>query len=104
MKNEFYYRFFLICNKLANDVLGFKFQNFAKLILEENNGRYGNTQMTKYFIQAEEFLSRLIGNDEGFMWDELEMEEIAKLTPEQLQEDFDNYCEGKMKIDLNPNI
>ena len=101
MKNEYFYRFFLICNKLANDTMtGLNFQNFAKLLAEEDEGRYANSQMTKYFTSIEEGLSRLIGNDEGFVWDELEIDEVAELSPEKLQEDFENYCEGKMLLDI----
>ena len=52
--NDFYYRFFLICNDLANQMMGHVYQNFAELKVQESNGRYGNAQMTRYFDIADE--------------------------------------------------
>ena len=55
-------------------------QNHAKLMVEEDNGRFGNAQMTQYYKKADTVISRLIGNYEGWIWDNLDMEEIAELS------------------------
>lgn len=79
-------------------MLGHLTQNFALLIIEENMGRYMNNQMTVYFKQADRSICDLIGNDEGFMWNELDMDEIAELSIEQIEEDYENYCCGKLVL------
>ena len=55
-------------------------QNHAKLMVEEDNGRFGNAQMTQYYKKADTVISRLIGNYEGWIWDNLDMEEIADIS------------------------
>lgn len=96
MENTFHYRHFLMCNKMANAMMNVMPQNFAKLIVEEDMGRFMNSQMTFYFHQADRTLSDMIGNDEGFMWDELNIDEIADMTPEELEHDYNRYCSGNM--------
>jgi hypothetical protein len=100
MKNNFWYRYFLVINQLSNAVLGFQFQNFAKLILEEENGRFGNEQMTKYFKALDLQYSDLMSNDAWMVFDELDIEELADISEEQLKEDFENYCNGKLIFDF----
>ena len=97
MDNTYWYRYFLLCNHLANKMLGHKYQNFAKLILDEDKGRFMNSQMTVYFHQADVFFSELLNNDEGMIFDELSINELAEITPEQLQKDYDNYCNYKLR-------
>lgn len=92
MKNTFEYRYFLLCNEIANKMMNHQYQNFAELIVGEENGRIMNSQMTFYFYQIDSVLSNLLSNDEGFMWDLLDIDEVADLTPEQLQEDYKKYC------------
>lgn len=82
--------------------MGVKPQNFALLILEEDKGRFMNSQMTKFFHVADRCLCSMMANDEGFMWDELDIEELSQLTPEQLIEDYQKYCEGKMNFNPIP--
>ena len=101
MENTFHYRFFLICNELANSMQSIQPQNYAELILRENEGQYMNSQMTCYFHNAEDFLSNLIGNYVGFMWDELDMYTVAQLPYEKIKEDFDKYCDGLMALDIS---
>lgn len=90
MKNTFWYRYFLVINQLSNSVLGFQFQNFAKLILEERNGRFGNEQMTKYFKALDLQCSDLMSSDALIVLDELDIEELANISEEKLKEDFEN--------------
>jgi len=73
-------------------------QNHAKLMVEEDNGRFGNAQMTQYYKKADIVISRLIGCYEGWIWDNLDMEEIAELSIEQIEEDYENYCEERLSI------
>jgi hypothetical protein len=98
MENTYLYRHFLMCNALANKMQNIQPQNYAKLIIEQNNGRFMNSQMTCFFENADTFLSELVGNDEGLMWDELDMQEIAEMSVEQLQKDYNKFCNGRMKI------
>ena len=104
MENTFHYRFFLICNELANSVQSIQPQNYADLIVREQEGQFMNSQMTIYFHNADKFLSTLIGNYDGWMWDELDMYEIAKIPYEKLREDFEIYCEGIMTLDVSKHL
>ena len=98
MENSYHYRHFLICNKLANRMNGHKDLNFAQLVVDEENGRFMNSQMTKYFYMADRTISELIGNDEWFMFEELDINEVAKLSVEEIEEDYFKYCNGVLKI------
>jgi len=73
-------------------------QNHAKLMVEEDNGRFGNAQMTQYYKKADFVISRLVGNYEGWIWEEMDMEEIAELSIEQIEEDYENYCNERLSI------
>lgn len=101
MKNTFWYRYFLVCNQLANKVMGHQPQNFASLILEEDNGRFMNSQMTCYFRVIDEFFSEMLANDTWQVFDELDMEELAELSVEQIEKDFNEYCDGILKLKLD---
>lgn len=96
MKNSYWYRYFLVCNQLANKILGMQPQNFALLIFEEDGGRIGNAQMTKFFHAADEFFSELLSNDSGMLFSEMDIDELASLSVEQIQEDFEKYCDSKV--------
>jgi len=98
MKNTYHYRHFLICSKLANDIMGHQPQNFAQLMVEENLGRFMNSQMTFYFKQIDQTLSDILGNDAEMMWEELDMDELAELSVEQIQKDYEKYVDGKLEI------
>lgn len=99
--NTFHYRHFLICNKMANDIMNVRPQNFAQLIVEEEEGgRFMNSQMTCYFHSVNRTLCDLIGNYEDFVWEELDMNEVAKLTPEELEEDYNNFCSGQIRFEV----
>ena len=100
MKNTEIYRYFLVCNKLANDILGMQPQNFAQLIVEENLGRFMNSQMTRIFNQVNYTLSEIIANDESILWEELDIDEVAEISVEQLEEDYNNYVLGNMRLTL----
>jgi len=60
--------------------------------MEEEGGRYMNSQMTHYFHNINNSLSELMGNDDSMMWEELGIEEVAKLSPEQIEKDYTEYC------------
>ena len=82
----------MICNQLANKLLGMQPQNFALMIVEENNGRFMNSQMTRYFYGIDEYFSEIMCNGEGSLFEELDIDELAELSMEQIEEDFKNYC------------
>jgi len=103
MENSFWYRYFLVINKLSNLVLGHKFQNFALLIFEEQHGRYGNEQMTIFFTNLDQGYSDLMSNDPLIVFDELDLDELAEISVEQLEKDYMSYCEGKLKFDFRDN-
>jgi hypothetical protein len=92
MKNSFEYRYFLLVNYLANKMVNMTFLNFAELIKSENEGRFMNSQMTFYFYQIDEVFSELMMNDPSWVFDSLEIDELAEITTEQLEEDYNQYC------------
>jgi len=92
MKNTYEYRYFLFINYLANQILNMKFQNFAELIKSENEGRYMNSQMTSYFHKLDEVFSELIQNDPEWVFDFLDLDELAEISPETLEDDYIAYC------------
>lgn len=92
MKNTYEYRYFLFVNYLANKMMNVQFQNFAKLILDEDNGRFMNSQMTKYFYQIDETISELIQNNPMWVFDELEIEQLAEIEPSKLELDYEEFC------------
>ncbi len=98
MENGFWYRYFLVCNQMANKIMGHQPQNFALLMVEEGNGRIMNSQMTCHFENVDEFFSDLMSNDSGIVFDELGLDNLAELSVEQIQEDFENYCQGKFRF------
>ncbi len=73
-------------------------QNFAQLMVEENLGRFMNSQMTFYFKQINRTLSEILGNDEEMMWEELDMDEVAELSVEQIQKDYNEYVDCKLSL------
>lgn len=92
MKNTYSYRYFLFINYLANKMVNVSFLNFAELIKSENEGRFMNKQMTFYFHQLDMLFSELIQNDEGWIFDELDLDELAEIPAEQLEDDYIQYC------------
>jgi hypothetical protein len=92
MKNSFEYRYFLFVNYLANKMVNMTFLNFAELIKSENEGRFMNSQMTFYFYQIDEVFSELMMNDPTWVFDYLEIDELAEIPAEQLQDDYNQYC------------
>ena len=92
MKNTFEYRYFLFVNYMANRMVNMAFLNFAELIKSEEEGRFMNSQMTFYFYQLDEAFSELIGNDMGWVFEELPVDELAQIPAEQLEDDYIAYC------------
>ena len=98
MENSYWYRYFLVCNQLANKILAHQPQNFALLIKDEDGGRFMNSQMTRFFYAIDEYFSELTCNDNLMVFDELGIDELAELSVEQIEEDFENYCNSKMEM------
>ena len=92
MKNTYDYRYFLFLNYLSNKTIGMVFLNFAELIKSEREGRYMNSQMTSYFFMFDAVFSDLMGNDEGWVFDELDIDELALIPAEKLEDDYFKYC------------
>lgn len=88
MKDNFAYKYFLLINHLANKMNNHIYLNFALLIYEEDNGKYMNSQMTFFFYRADELFSDILANNSEWFWDELDIEEIAKIPPSQLESDY----------------
>jgi len=95
MENTFEYRYFLFLNYTANKMLNHKFQNFAELIKEEKGGRFMNSQMTFFFHQLDDVFSELQGNDVGWIFDYISIDELSVLTPKKLEEDYQTICVDK---------
>ena len=103
MENNFYYRYFLFINYSANRMVNVTFLNFAELIKSEEEGRFMNSQMTFYFHQLDDIFSELMGNDVGWVFDELSLDELAEIPAEQLEDDYIKYCideEGFIKFKI----
>lgn len=105
IKNTFWFRHFLICNKFAINMCwlhGWSITNSAKCILDEQNGVYANSQMTKYFLQTDRILSELHQSDEGIVFDALQeddgisIKDLANLTDSELNDYYNEYVVGKI--------
>jgi hypothetical protein len=106
IKNTFWFRHFLMCSQVANMMMlpkGWSVDNFAQSIIESENGRYGNDQMNVYFTMADRFFSELHCSDENVVFDYLEdegvsVEELAKLSKQEIDDYYDEYCIGKINF------
>jgi hypothetical protein len=71
MENTYWFRYFLLCNELANSIItrqGLKRINFAECILESESGRYANDQMIVYFETADIFFANLFECDSDIVF------------------------------------
>lgn len=108
MENTFWFRYFLLCNEFANSITtrqGLKRINFAECILEVENGRYANEQMTTYFHTADYFFAELFECDYEIVFDNLldegvSMEKLASLSDKDLRNYYSDYCIGEIKNGL----
>lgn len=106
IKNTFWFRHFLMCSQVANDMIslrGWDKQNFPNLIIESEKGRFGNDQMIVYFTTADTFFSDLHCSEEEAVFDYLEeegvsMEALSKLSTKEIEDYYDEYCIGKIKF------
>ena len=99
MKNTYWFRHYLICSKLTNAALGgLQDQNFAKLIQEEEDGVWGNTQMTKIFRNINDEFCDMTADDPSQVFEENDLEEIAKLSIEQLRKYESEYLRISIKF------
>ncbi len=104
IKNSFWFRHFLMCSVLANKMMsyrGWHVDNFAKSIIESENGRFGNDQMNVYFWKADEFFCDLHSSDQDMVFENLaeeglEKEKLAKLSLNEINKYYDEYCAGKI--------
>lgn len=92
MKNTYAYRYFLFINYLANNMVGMTFLNFAELLKSEEEGRFMNRQMTSYFLKLDQIFSELIGNDPDWIFEELNLGELALIPAETLKNHYLIYC------------
>lgn len=88
MKELFAYKYFLLLNHIANKMNNHVYLNFAELIQQENNGRIMNSQMTFFFYQADEIFSDILGNYPEWVWNELNMDEVAIIDASELEKDY----------------
>lgn len=101
MKNTFWTRHFLMCDRMAKKMLiGFEIENFAKLIIEEANGVIANEQMTAFFWIANDFLCELHESDND-LTSSLEenmsnFEYLAQFSKKELNHYYYAYCVGKV--------
>lgn len=112
IKNTFWFRHFLMCSRVANLMMqarGWKSDNFARLILESENGCFGNDQMTIYFEQADEFICELHCSEPNCVFDFLKedgvsQEDLANLTVSEIDKYYNEYCVGTIDFsNLKPN-
>ncbi len=80
---------------------GWEVGNFAKAILEEQNGVWANAQMTAYFWASDRVLCNITESDNATVFDNLEgeydisIEVLAEISDEELAKYFNDYCAGK---------
>jgi hypothetical protein len=103
IRNTFWFRHFLICSKLANEVLGLMPQNFALLIIEQEQGRAFNSQMTNIFWLIDAVISELHSSESREVFDMIEdeglcIDDLAKLTTDELSKYYQDYCFETFKI------
>lgn len=103
MENTYWFRYFLIINDIANNILQFEPQNFAKLIVDEGNGVYANSQMTNIFYRVNESLCKVFANEEDMIFEENDINELAKLTIEQLNEYYNKFVDSQIELKLIKN-
>lgn len=96
MENNYWFRWYLVCSKMANELLSHRDLNFALLFEEEDKGRFANKQMTYAFDRVNESLSSLCNNNETDVFDENDFSEIAELSTDDINEYYEKYCNGRM--------
>lgn len=83
---------------MANDILGYKPLNFAKLILQQDAGQFMNSQMTSTFYKINKTLSEITASEETAMEDELDFEYISKLSITEIDNYYKEFCLERMTI------
>ena len=92
---EYALQYFLAINKIASDIVGHMPLNFAELILEEEQGRWANRQMTKHYYLILENMGRMFDFSSSDMELEFVYEELAKLTKKELDSLYNKYVCGR---------
>lgn len=93
MENTYWFRWYLICSKIANcNMPGYEDQNFAKLHIQNGNGVYANSQMLQHFESANTAMSEIFCNEDDMVYEENDFETISKLTISELDKYFIDYC------------
>ncbi len=98
MENTYWFRFYLICSKAANNLLGLQEQNFADLFNELELGRIGNAQMTSVFENVNATLCEICGNETDGVFEENNFDEISRISTSDLNDLYDEYCLGKIEL------
>jgi len=98
MENTYWFRFYLICSEIANNILGLKYQNFANLYREIEGGAYGNEQMTRVFDNVNATLCDLTANESDMIFEENNFDLIAELTEGELKSYYQKFCAGSIQF------
>ena len=99
MKNTYWFRHYLICSKMANDVLGLKTLNFAKLLLQQENGQFANSQMTVTFNKISDVLCDITSSERNALDDELDFGYISQISDFEMKTYYNDFCLSKIVID-----
>lgn len=99
---------FLVVNQAANEVvntMGWRAQNFAKLVLDEvERGVFANSQMTKFFWAIDRTISDANNCENTQIFEHIENEndltiqDIAALSLQDLQALFDAFVRGYLTV------
>ena len=107
IENCYWFRHFLVCNRIAQNSCksgGGIDANFALYILQEENGQIFNSQMSYYFWAADKTICEITESEENEVFEMLEeeneisLEDLSKLTGQTLFEYFENYIVGKLAL------
>ena len=107
IENCYWFRHFLMCNKIAQNLCksgGGNDANFALYIKQEEAGQIFNSQMTFYFWAADKTICQITESEEGEVFEMLEDEneisicQLSQLTGKELSEYFESYIVGKLSL------
>jgi hypothetical protein len=97
MENTYWFRFYLICSEISNNILGLKYQNFANLYREIESA-YANKRMTRIFDNVNVTLCNLTANESDMIFEENDFDLIAELTESELKSYYQEFCAGCIRF------
>lgn len=98
MENTYWFRYYLMCSKIANGILGLKEQNFAELFNELEMGRFANDQMTRIFDSVNNSLAEITANGNDQVFEENDFDEISRLSTDEINEYYEEFCRIKLEF------